>query len=95
MFVFLISQLIGLCLFLTLNYGLLSYVQYRKNQAAGKADQKVEWFVLQNARVGIYLFFVFGVLNRMSAITENLNIDYSHIIISTLFSTPEISLLPI
>jgi len=91
--VFLISQLIGLCLFFTLNYGLYSYIMYRKNQASGKAEKRVEWFVLQNTRVALYIFFIFGVFNRLSTINQNLNIDYSHLFFSVLYSGKELSLL--
>lgn len=95
MFVFIISQLIGLCLFITLNYGLLSYIQYRKNQVAGKAENRMEWIFLQNVRVGFYIFLIFGVFNRLSSIGQSLNLDYSFIILRALFSIQEVSLLPI
>lgn len=90
--VFIISQLIGLCLFFTLNYGVYSYIQYRKNQVAGKAEHRVQWFVLQNARVALYIFFIFGVLNRLSTIEQNINPDYSHFILGLLYSGKEIPL---
>jgi len=93
MLIFILSQIIGLILFVTLNYGIISYIQYRKNQCDNNAEKKVEWFFLQNARVGLYIFLVFGVFNRVSTINENLNIDYTYVIFRTIFSGGEITLL--
>lgn len=87
MYTFIISQLIGLCLFFTLNYGVLSYINYRKNQAVGKPEKRIEWLFLQHARVGMTFFFVGGLLYRISAISQELNVDYSALIFQVLFST--------
>lgn len=93
MYAFVVSQFIGLTLFFTLNYGALSYIKYRKNQASNKSHTGVEVFFLQQARVAIYLFFVVGVAYKINSIHEHLNIDYSYLIFRIMTGGPDASLL--
>lgn len=88
MLAFFLSQFIGLCLFITLNYGLLSYINYRKNQADGKVEKRTERFVLQQVRIAVSLFLVMGVAYRLSVINEYFKMDYGIIFFKALF--PEV-----
>lgn len=88
MYAFVLSQIIGLTLFFTLNYGVLSYIKYRKNQTTGKSNKRFEVFVLQQARVAIYLFFIMGVVYKVNTIQEHLNIDYSYLAYRVMLATP-------
>ncbi len=82
---FIFSQIIGLCLFLTLNYGILSYVNYRKNQAEGKVEKRTERFILQQVRIAVSLFIVIGIAYRISVINEYFKIDYGLIFFKAIF----------
>lgn len=90
---FLFSQFVGLTLFVTLNFGILSYINYRKNQAAKKEEGRLEWLFLQNVRVGIYVFFITGILYRLNSVQQHFNIDYSYIFLRTLLIAEDLTFL--
>ncbi len=86
MYAFLLTQMIGLSLFFTINYGLLSYIQYRKNQLKGGTEVRAERFVLRNATAALYFLLVGGFIYRINHIHQYLNIDYGYLMIKTLIT---------
>ena len=87
MHTFIISQIIGLLLFCTVNYGALSYIKYRKNQVDSKPEQKVERFFLQQARMAIYLFFVAGIAYKINGVQSQLTLDFASLSLHSLISS--------
>ena len=90
---FIFSQIVGLCLFITLNFGILSYINYRKNQAAKSNDGRLEWLFLQNVRVGLYIFFITGIFYRLNTIQQQFNIDYSYLFLRALLISEDLTFL--
>ncbi len=84
---FLLTQMIGLSLFFTINYGILSYIQYRKNQLKGGSQFRKERFALSQASVAIYLLLIGGFVYRINHIHQYLNIDYSYLMIKGLMTS--------
>ena len=90
MFAFFVSQIIGLCLFITLNYGVLSYINYRKNQASTSEHKKTERFVLDQLRIAVSLFLVMGLIYKINNINQYFSIDYTYILFNTLSSVQQV-----
>lgn len=84
---FILTQMIGLSLFFTINYGVLSYIQYRKNQLKVGTQFNKERLILRHATVALYLVLVGGFIYRLNHIHQYLNIDYSYLMIKGLMTT--------
>ena len=94
MMTFILTQLVGIILFVTFNYAILSYIRYRKNQL-GKEAPLGQRFILQNLTAAMYGVMVLGVSYRVAVINQHLNIDYPFIVLDALIKMNNISVLAI
>jgi hypothetical protein len=83
MIAFVISQIVGVTLFATLNYGFFCYIRYRRDQVIGKSEDSAK---------NIYVFYmtalgfmgILGIVYKYSYLRNFLNLDYYYHIINFL-----------